>query len=130
MKIPATGELYGRSIPEWRGKSPDSVPPMAVQLRVLKRQSSKCAITGREIRPGRDRMHCDHKKRLNDGGENRESNLQMVLEAPHIEKTAIENSDGKKADRIRLKNLGMWPKSKNPIRSRGFAKRIYDGPDT
>jgi len=122
MKIPASGELYGRAIPEWEGKNPDTPCPLYVQARILLRQSRKCALTGIKIRPG-DKTHADHKKRLKDGGLNVESNIQIVLVAPHIEKTAIENSEGSKEDRIRLKHLGMWPKSKRPIQSRGFEKR-------
>lgn len=124
MKLPSTGELYGRSVEEWQGKTPDAVPPMHVQLRVFKRQNGLCALTRRKIRAG-DSWDCDHIKRLSDGGKNVESNLQAVLTAAHIEKTASENSAGKKADRTRLKHTGKWPRSPNPIRSRGFQKRDY-----
>ena len=94
MKIPASGELYGRAITEWEGKNPDTPCPLYVQARILLRQSRKCALTGVKIRPG-DKTHADHKKRLKDGGLNVENNIQIVLVAPHIEKTAIENSEGK-----------------------------------
>lgn len=122
MKIPASGELHGRAIPEWVGRNPDTPCPLYVQARILLRQSRKCALTGVKIRPG-DKTHADHKKRLKDGGENRETNIQIVRVAPHIEKTAQENSDGSKEDRVRRKFLGLWPKSRQKIQSRGFEKR-------
>lgn len=42
--------------------------------------------------PQRDRIVRDHIKPLRDGGENRESNLQLMLEEHHLLKTAGENS--------------------------------------
>ncbi|MES0058366.1 hypothetical protein [Mesorhizobium sp. M0041] len=38
-----------------------------------------------------------------------------------MEKSAGENAMREKADRVRAKHLGIYPKSKVPIRSRGFA---------
>jgi 5-methylcytosine-specific restriction protein A len=110
----------GRSTEEWIGKTADSVPPPRVQLRVLSRQEGKCALTGVEIRDG-DPTDCDHIRRLADGGENRESNLQIVLRKPHQEKTAKENRDGARANRIKAKGRGMKPRASTPIQSVGFA---------
>jgi 5-methylcytosine-specific restriction protein A len=120
MKIPASGELHGRAVEEWIGKTPDSVVPDRVKLRVLLRQSRRCAISGDPIRPGA-KTQCDHKIRLRDGGENRESNLQIILVEAHQEKTAQENSDGAKAARTALKHLGLWNKPKRKIPSRPFS---------
>lgn len=122
MKLAAAGELHGRAIEEWIGKTPDTPCPEYVKMRILLRQDRLCAITKVKIRPG-DATHADHKKRLKDGGENRESNIQIVRVAPHIEKTAQENSDGSKEDRVRRKHLNLWPKSRVKIQSRGFEKR-------
>ena len=115
-------ELMGRTIPEWIGKSPDTQPSKAVKDRLFLRQNGRCAITGQKIRPG-DETHVDHVLALKDGGENREGNLQLVLAKPHRAKTADENKGRAKERRIRLKHAGLWPKSKNPIRSRGFQKK-------
>lgn len=115
-------ELTGRPVPEWHGKKANSEPPKAVKDRIFLRQNGRCAISGRKIRPG-DETHLDHILPLKDGGLNCESNLQLVLAAPHREKTAVENSARAKEKRIRMKHLGMWPKSRTPIKSRGFPKR-------
>lgn len=122
MKIAAAGELHGRAIPEWVGATPDTPCPLYVQARILLRQSRKCALTGVKIRPG-DKTHADHKIRLKDGGANSESNIQIVLIPPHKEKTAVENSEGSKEDRVRRKHLNLWPKPVRKIQSRGFEKR-------
>lgn len=132
MKIAASGALMGRAVEEWIGKTPDSVAPKSVVDRVFLRQDGRCAITGRKIMPS-DARAVDHKKRLKDGGENRESNLQIILADKHKEKTAEENTLGAKVLRIRLKHNNQWPESKRPLRSRGFQKRYEpaeDGPDT
>lgn len=119
LKIPAAGELHGRAIAEWIGKTPNTVPPPAVQLRVLLRQSRKDAITGQVIRPG-DKTQCDHIKPLKAGGENRESNLQILLDNSHKAKTAADRSDMAKVSRIQAKHLG-FRKSKAKWPSRPFA---------
>lgn len=106
MKIPASGELYGRAVDEWIGKTPETPCPDHVVLRILLRQKRKCAITGVRIRPG-DKAHADHKKRLKDGGENRESNIQIVRVSPHQEKTAEENTAGARVASLQKKSLGI-----------------------
>jgi 5-methylcytosine-specific restriction enzyme A len=83
----------GRATTEWIGKDADDwPPPEAVQLRVLMRQDGKCAITGHKFAPG-DKKNLDHTVALKDLGENRERNLQWILEVlAHRPKTAAENS--------------------------------------
>ena len=106
MKLPAQGELYGRDIQEWIGRTPNTPVPPRVQLRVLLRQSRLCAITGLPKGKGQE-FQCDHIKRMKDGGENRESNLQMILVDAHKVKSAIERKAGKKVTRIQKKTLGI-----------------------
>lgn len=121
--------LTGRAVEEWIGKTPDSRPPKSVIDRLFLRQNGRCAITGEKIRAG-ETPHADHIVALKDGGENRESNLQLVAVKPHIEKTAAENSARAKERRIRLKHAGLWPRSSRPIQSRGFPRRSEIDPDT
>lgn len=108
-----------RALPEWVGKSPDTPVPPRVRLRVFERYGGKCYLSGRKIMPG-DRWEIEHVKALIMGGENRESNLAPALAAPHREKTNRDLADKSKADRVRKKHLGIWPKSKAKIRSAGF----------
>ena len=90
----------------------------AVRPVVLARDGGVCQI----------KLHCcrtqattvDHIVPLKDGGQNRETNMQLVAEKAHREKTAAENSARAKEQRMRMKNNGTWPKSKTPLRSRGF----------
>lgn len=110
-----------RAVPEWIGSSPDAKVPMKVRLRIFEANAGRCGLTGKKIGPG-DAWDLDHKVPLRNGGAHRETNLWPVLKQAHREKTARENRDGAKADRIRLKHTGGWPKSRTPLRSRNTFK--------
>lgn len=114
--------LTGRTVAEWIGKTADSKPPKSVTDRLFLKQAGRCALSGSKIM-SRETAHVDHIVPLKDGGENRESNLQLVIAAAHRKKTSEENSARAKESRQRLKNAGLWPKSTRPLRSRGFVKR-------
>ena len=83
-----------REKPEWIGRRPESMPSTAVQLRVLKSQGDKCGCPdecGITIDFDRDEIDCDHTIALQDGGQNRESNLRILLRKHHAKKTKAEN---------------------------------------
>jgi 5-methylcytosine-specific restriction protein A len=114
-------KAQGRSVEEWRGATPDAMPPASVRLRILRRHNHKCSLTGIIIADGQT-FDLDHKVRIEDGGENIESNLQPVLRLPHEVKSAAERKSAAKADRIAKRAHGLdAPKQK--IRSAGFPAR-------
>lgn len=121
--------LGGRSLPEWIGKTPDTKVPDTVRDRVFLRAGGRCYLSGRKIMPG-DKWELEHVKPLSMGGEHRERNLRPALAAAHREKTKAEATDRAKADRIRRKHQGTWPKSKAPIKSRGFSPTRSFNPHT
>lgn len=100
-----------REVPEWIGKTDDSPVPARVKLRVLDKHDNTCALSGTPFRPG-DKIEFDHITPLWLGGENRESNLQPVLEKAHKKKTSTEAKVRKKVNNIRKKHNGLKPKSK------------------
>lgn len=114
-----------RSRPEWIGKDDDAVPPRSVRARVFRAHNGICHLSGRKIGAG-DEWDLEHVRPLAMArpGENlnRESNLTPALKAPHREKTAQEAAERAKADRMHAKHYGYWPKSKTPLKSRGFQK--------
>lgn len=110
-----------RSLPEWIGKTDDEKVPPRVRLRVFEKYGGICQLSNRKIMAG-DAWDLDHIKALWRGGEHRESNLHPVLKQPHREKSAEEQSDQAKCDRVRKKHLGIWPKSNAKIKGRGFAR--------
>jgi 5-methylcytosine-specific restriction protein A len=113
--------LMSRSVQKWVGKTDDASPPSRVRLRVFEKFKGICQITGRKIRAG-ELWDLDHEIALINGGENDEDNLRPVLREAHKEKTAEDVKEKAKVDRIRKKHLGIWPKSKASIQSRGFPK--------
>lgn len=115
----------GRDVKEWQGKTPNSVPPPTVKARVFLRAGGRCHITGLKI-AGKP-WQVEHIKPLWAGGENREKNMAPALVDPHKEKTAEEGDIREKADRVRIKHLGLKPKpiGNSKIQSRGFGKRLW-----
>lgn len=78
--IPPRASIFdqtGRSVPEWIGKTPDSVPSDKVRLRVLFTFKNRCAGCGAEIRGGVP-WTCDHTIAVINGGQNRETNLRPI----------------------------------------------------
>jgi 5-methylcytosine-specific restriction endonuclease McrA len=116
-KLPATGELSGRSVLEWIGKTPDTPVPDRVVLRILLRQERRCALTGVPLVKGE--WTCDHIIPLADGGENRESNLHLIAKAPDKLKTSEEAKSRAKVRRIIKKSAGITKPKKPFPGSRG-----------
>lgn len=76
---------------EWFGKRPESMPGQTVLFRLHALQNGVCACgCGQVMDFNTDKIDCDHRIALIDGGENRESNLQLLLNACHKGKTAKE----------------------------------------
>jgi 5-methylcytosine-specific restriction endonuclease McrA len=110
-----------RKVDEWIATHDDQAIPDRVRLRVFARFDETCQLSKRKIRPG-EAWQLDHIKAIWKGGEHRESNLQPVLVQPHKDKSAAERTEQGKADRVRKKHLGIWPKSKAKIKGAGFRK--------
>jgi len=110
-----------RAVKEWIAKHDDQTIPRSVRIRVFEKHDGKCALTGKKLFAGE--FDIDHIKRLKDGGEHRESNLQPVWREKHKEKTAQETKLGKKAEKIKDKHFSpKQPKTK--IASRPFQSRL------
>lgn len=110
-----------RSTPEWRGRSDDSMPPKSVFDRLYAKQSGRDAITGIPFAPG-DRICRDHIIPLIDGGENRESNLQLITEKQHKIKTAREAMERAKTRAVQHKHRAYVGAERPKMRGAGFQK--------
>ena len=108
-----------RKVDEWIADHPDQAIPKAVRLRVFARYGGRCYLSGRVIRPG-DRWEIEHVIALANGGQHRESNMAPALVDAHKEKTKADASIRAKINRVRAKHLGIYPRTKRPLRSRGF----------
>jgi 5-methylcytosine-specific restriction endonuclease McrA len=92
-----------RSLPEWRGRTPDSAIPPRVMLRVYQKAQGKCAKCGVEDIFG----EYDHTVPLILGGENRESNLQYLCTPCHKAKTKLDVKLKAKVSRVQKRHLGI-----------------------
>lgn len=110
-----------RAVPEWVADHPDQEIPQRVKLRIWERCAGRCSITGRKIMPG-DAFDYEHRIALCNGGTHREFNIVLALRDKHREKTAEDVAVKSKIARQKAKHLGLWPKSKRPLKGRGFAK--------
>ncbi len=98
-----------RSVPEWIGKNDDTPIPARVRLRVWEKFKGCCATCSRKIASG-EKWECDHHKALANGGENTESNLQVLCCWCHKRKTGDDVAIKSYFYRRRLANAGIKPK--------------------
>lgn len=79
-----------RSLAEWWGATPDTQVPPRVRYRVFLAAKRRCAgPCHRKLRIGA-RFTCDHIKALINGGENRETNLQILCDWCNPKKNASD----------------------------------------
>lgn len=79
---------------EWVGRRPESMPGQTVLFRLHAQQNGVCACgCGQVMDFNTDQIDCDHRVALIDNGENRESNLQLMLRECHKTKTKRESSE-------------------------------------
>lgn len=108
------GHETARAVPEWIGKTPDSAIPDVVKLRIWFREGGRCHVTGAIIRPG-DKFDYEHVIALINGGENRESNIALVLRGKaHKAKTAQDRKERARGDKAVKRLMGIG-QSKRPL---------------
>lgn len=110
-----------RSVPEWIGKTDDSMPPPRVRQRIFEKACGKCHICGLDIKTA-ESWHADHVIALIEGGENRESNLKPAHGHCNLAKANGEKTRKAKVQRTKEKHTGAR-KPKSQIQSRGFERK-------
>jgi 5-methylcytosine-specific restriction protein A len=114
-------EVMSRATKEWIGKTDDTPVPTYVADRIYTRCDDKCRECGIPIGP-RMRGDIDHVVAICNGGENRESNLQLLCLPHHKEKTKRDVAAKAVAYRVRVKHRGLIKRPRRKIVSRGFDK--------
>lgn len=109
-----------REVPEWRGKNDDTAIPPRVKLRVFDRCGGRC-FSCTNLIVGKLLPAYDHIKALVNGGEHRETNLQLLCVPCHKLKTQADVAEKSEVYEKRLKAVGIDSPRKS-IQSRGFAK--------
>jgi 5-methylcytosine-specific restriction endonuclease McrA len=111
-----------RSVDEWIGAHPDAAIPPRVRARVWIRAEGCCqAGCSRKLTPA-DKWQVDHIVALINGGEHRETNMQVSCDWCHKAKTAEDVAEKSAVYQKSIRHLGIR-KTKHPIR--GW--RRFDG---
>ncbi len=103
-----------RAVPEWIGRTDDSAVPGGVKDRILRAAGDCCVRCNRKV-GGKLRPEFDHSTPLILGGQNRESNLQLLCNECHGAKTKLDVKLKAKVARTRLKTLGITRKTGRPM---------------
>ena len=114
-----------RSVTEWHGDTDDTPIPSRVKVRIFEQYKGQCCICGLSIR-GRLLPAYDHRISLINGGENRESNIQLLCTECHKVKTRSDVREKSMVYRKKAKHLGIY-KSKHKIpgsKGSGFRRKM------
>jgi len=109
-----------REVPEWIASNDDQSIPARVRVRTFDKYDGRCAICTLSI-VGRLRPAYDHIVALINGGQHRETNLQLLCVPCHALKTRADVADKSSMYRKRLKAQGQ----KKPRTIRSWRK--FDG---
>ena len=115
-----------RALPEWIASHDDQAIPPRVKVRVFERFGGRCAVCTLSI-SGKLRPEYDHARSLVNGGEHRESNLQLLCTPCHAVKTRSDVAEKSMNYRRRMKSIGIAPKKGRPMpgsKASGFRKRM------
>ncbi len=118
-----------RTIPEWTGRTDNTMPPPLVRLRIFETNQGCCHVCTRKIQVG-DPWDVDHIKPLWDGGLNVETNLAPACSWCHRNKTAGEASERAEGKRHRAKQAGIKQKPRRPLpgsKASGWKQKVGGG---
>jgi len=115
-----------RSLSEWIGATPDTAIPPRIKVRLFEAAGKCCQSCQRPLRGG-DRPEYDHRVALINGGQNRESNLQVLCSWCHGEKTGRDVGQKSASYRKRTKHYGIKRPSRMPGSRDSKWKRTLDG---
>ena len=113
-----------RATDEWIGRNDDTPIPPRVKTRIFDRDGKHCKVCTNPISGSRLPAY-DHVVALINGGENRETNIQLLCVDCHKPKTAADVREKSIVARKRMKFLGIAPKKGRPMpgsKASGFKK--------
>lgn len=114
-----------RTVPEWIGATPDTPLPDRVKLRIWGRDNGRCKICTRKCGVGGEPSAFDHIVALVNGGQNRESNYQLLCVPCHAVKTRGDVAEKSHVYRRRKSNAGIRKPSRFACsRNSKFKKKI------
>jgi 5-methylcytosine-specific restriction endonuclease McrA len=113
-----------RSVEEWIGKTDDEPFPPRIKVRIFDRYGGQCACCSRII-VGHLLARFDHRISLINGGQNRESNGQLLCHECHDAKTKLDVAEKSVIYNKRIKRMGFKRKKLIPgSKGSGLRKRM------
>ena len=91
------------------------------RVRLFDLHGGTCHLCGEKIQVG-EKWDLEHIVPWELTRDDSDDNVKPAHKHCHKEKTAKDVGEMSKADRIRAKHIGAWPKPKRRLQSRGFAK--------
>ena len=114
-----------RKVEEWKGRSDDTAVPPRVKARIYLAAEGRCKNCTRFIDGSALAGEYDHVIPLILGGENKESNLQLLCSECHANKSRLDVKLKAKVARVRKRHLGIRKPSRFACsRDSKFKKRI------
>lgn len=91
------------------------------RVRIFDLNAGRCHLCDQKIQVG-EAWDLEHLVAWALTRDDSDENVKPAHKSCHKEKTADDVAAIRKADRIRAKHVGAWPKSKSPLKSRSFSK--------
>ncbi len=91
------------------------------RARLFALRGGRCYLCSGKIDSTREAFDIEHEIPWEISRDNSDDNLQLAHRKCHKAKTAVDAGDIAKVKRIEAKHKGFYPKSRAPIRGRGFA---------
>lgn len=92
------------------------------RVRIFDLHSGRCYLCSQKIQVG-DAWELEHVIPWELTRDDSDDNVKPAHKSCHKIKTADDVRGIRKADRVRAKHVGAWPKATRPLKSRGFSKR-------
>jgi 5-methylcytosine-specific restriction endonuclease McrA len=116
-----------RKVPEWKGRTDDTPAPARVKARLYLDAEGRCKHCTRFIDGSALVGEYDHIIPLILGGENKESNLQLLCSECHATKSLLDVKLKAKVARVRKRHLGLRKPSKFACSRDSRWKKKIDG---
>jgi 5-methylcytosine-specific restriction endonuclease McrA len=121
-----------RTVPEWIASDDDKRIPSRVGARIFERCNGRCVKCTRKVGHGLLRFVFDHVIALCNGGGHQETNLQVLCEECHKQKTRTDVAEKAKTYAVKIKDIGglkepsrAWPCGRNsPYRKKITGKVV------
>lgn len=114
-----------RTVEEWIGKTDDTIAPPRTRLRIFDRCKGRCQGCGCKVGPAVKPFAYDHITALVNGGENRESNLQILCDPCHAIKTRKDMAEKSRFATRRKRQHGYRKSRPLPgTKASGIRKRM------